>query len=144
MVQLGLKKRAEDEKKRRSRVLPEVVRHADMVDARRIEKMATTTIPIMNVVMAQCWSRAQDKEEEEVVVVVVETRMKREGISHRSWRTAIRDRTLNRWRGLRSDNVWGQARGRKRGKKKKKEKREGTTYGVSIGFPGWEDGHEAQ
>jgi hypothetical protein len=51
-----LEKRAEDGRKCRSRVLREVVWHADSADARRIEKMATTTISTTTVVMAQYWS----------------------------------------------------------------------------------------
>jgi hypothetical protein len=64
-LQLDLEKRAEDGRKRKSRVLPEVVWHADSAEARRIEKMVTTTISTTTVVMAQCLSRAQDKEVEE-------------------------------------------------------------------------------
>jgi hypothetical protein len=48
---VSLEKRAKERRKRRSRVLPEVVRCADSADARRIEKMVTTTISTTTVVM---------------------------------------------------------------------------------------------
>jgi hypothetical protein len=129
-VQLGLEKRAEDGRKRKSRVLPEVARHADSADARRIEKMATMTISTTTVVMAQCWSRAQHKEAEEEKEGE-ETRMEREEFSYRSWRRATRDRTLNRWRGMCSDDAWGRARGRKR--KRERERYTGWTLGLLGG-----------
>jgi hypothetical protein len=59
-----LEKRVEDGRKRRSRVLREVVRHADSADARRIEKMDTTDMSTSLLVMTRCLSRAQEEEEE--------------------------------------------------------------------------------
>jgi hypothetical protein len=53
-VQLGLDKRVEDGRKRRSRVLREVVQRADSADTKKIETMVTTTISTTTLVITRC------------------------------------------------------------------------------------------
>jgi hypothetical protein len=62
-VHLESENREEDGRMRTLRVLPKVVRHADMTDARRMEMSATATTSTTTLVMTCCWSRAQEEEE---------------------------------------------------------------------------------